>query len=311
VTLTGLPNLKDKLFGGAYSVWDERLCAYRDEAIKNFQFPTDITRFKYDYFDLYRHWMLSSHPKIVGLEQFHNPCYINGTSDAFGQFYIKYHQCRRLRLKRGEYFYHQWIQKTHYKNRFTWLEDEPIIEGDVVMISVPFANTGNCPESLEQLLTRCDELNCPVMLDFAYLNLSIDFTVDLNHPCIEYIVTSLSKVFPIENWRIGIRWQRSHDEDPITIINEDGYEYLNIQSMSLGVAMMTEYEADWTYKQYRSKQLQKCKELALVPSDSVYFGLDYDDKYPEYSRGGDVNRLCFTRLWDGRLSSVSKNNLRN
>jgi hypothetical protein len=191
--------------------------------------------------------------------------------------------------------------RTHYADRFAWLEDEPLAEGDVVMISVPFANTGNCPEDLDTLLTRCDELNIPVMIDFAYLNLSTNFTVDLNHSCIEYVVTSLSKVFPVENWRIGIRWQRSKSEDPLTIINEDGYEYFNVQSMALGIAMMTEFDADWTYDQYRLLQLLKCEELGLTPSDSVYFGLDLNNQYSEYSRGGDVNRLCFTRLWDGRM----------
>lgn len=302
MTLTGLPNLKSKLYGGSLSIWDERLCSFRDESVNSFSFPNNPSQFKHYYFDLFKYWMLSSHPKITGLEQFHTPCYTNGTSDSFAQFYIKYHQCKRLRLMRGEYFFHQWIMKTHYANRFAWLEDEPLSDGDVLLLSVPFANTGNCPNNLEQILTDCDELSIPVMLDFAYINLSTDFTVDLTHPCIEYVVTSLSKVFPVENWRIGIRWQRPKSEDPLTIINEDGYEYLNFQSMALGAAMMTEFEADWLYNEYRWLQLQECTSLGLVPSDCVTFGLDYENKYPEYSRGGDVNRLCFSRLWDGRMT---------
>ena len=301
MNLTGLPNLKNMKYGGAYSVWDDRLCDFRDEAVKSFEFPRNLTHLKHHYFELYQYWMLASHPKITGLESFHTPCYTNGTSDSFAHFYIKHHKAKRLRLKRGEYFFSQWIMRTHYSDRFAWLDDEPIAEGDVVLLSVPFANTGNCPEDLEQLLTQCDELQVPVMLDFAYLNLSTDFTVDLSHPCIEYVVTSLSKVFPIENWRVGIRWQRCASEDPLTIINEDGYEYLNVNSMSLGVAMMTEYPADWTYNQYRDLQLDMCKKLNLTPSDSVYFGLDYNNQYSEYSRGGDVNRLCFSRIWDGRI----------
>jgi hypothetical protein len=301
MTITGLPNLKPKPYGGAYSIWDERLCAYRDDTIRSFTLPINLTKFKHYYFDLYKHWMLSSHPNIEGLDHFHTPCYTNGTSDSFAHFYIKYHQCKRLRLMRGEYFFHQWVARTHYLDRFAWLEDEPLAEGDVLLLSVPFANTGNCPDELENILSVCDILQIPVMLDLAYINLSTDFTIDLTHPCIEYVVTSLSKVFPVENWRIGIRWQKCASEDPITIINEDGYEYLNFQSMALGVAMMTEFSADWTYDQYRFLQITECEKLGLVPSDSVYFGLDYNNQYPEYSRGGDVNRLCFTRLWDGRM----------
>lgn len=301
MTITGLPNLKDKSYGGAYSVWDEELCRSRDQFVSEFSFPSDVTRLKHDYFDLYKHWMLPSHPNITGLDTLHTPCYTNGTSDSFSQFYIKYHQCKRLRLARGEYFFHQWVKSIHFTDRFAWLEDEPLAIGDVLMLSVPFANTGNCPDNLEEILSRCDELAIPVMLDLAYINLSIDFTIDLSHPCIEYVVTSLSKVFPVENWRIGIRWQRCSDEDPLTIINEDGYEYLNIASMSLGVNMMNTFSSSWTYQQYRLLQLAKCKDLELEPSDSVYFGLDHNNRYPEYSRGGTVNRLCFTRIWDGRM----------
>ena len=304
MNLTGLPNLKNKLYGGAYSIWDPRLCDTRDLSLKSFKMPKNVTKLKNNYFDLYQAWLLSTHPKITGLDQFHTPCFTNGTSDSFAHFYIKYHQAKRLRLRRGEYFFHQWIMRTHYADRFAWLDDEPLAQGDVVLLSVPFANTGNCPADLEQTLTLCDSLQIPVMLDFAYLNLSTDFTIDLTDPCIEYVVTSLSKVFPVENWRVGIRWQKCDSEDPLTIINEDGYEYLNVQSMALGVAMMSEYPADWTYNQYRWLQLDKCKELGITPSDSVYFGLDYNNLYPEYSRGGDVNRLCFTRLWDGRMSST-------
>jgi hypothetical protein len=302
MTLTGLPNLKNKPYGGAFSVWDEQLCNVRDDAVRSFTLPKNVTQFKHHYFELYKHWMLSSHPNITGLNQFHTPCYTNGTSESFAHFYIKYHQAKRLRLMRGEYFFHQWIYKTHYADRFAWLEDEPLAEGDVLLISVPFANSGTYPRNLELMLNECDELNIPVMLDLAYINLAVDFTIDLTHPCIKYVVTSLSKTFPIENWRVGIRWQRDDSEDPLTIINEDGYEYINVQSMSLGVSMMTEYEADWTFNQYRSRQLAECEKLDLLPSDSVYFGLDYSGKWSEYSRGGDVNRLCFTRLWDRRTS---------
>lgn len=302
MTLTGLPKCKKRTYGGAHSVWDTRLCEHRDYSIHRFQLPTSVTTLKHHYFDLYKLWMLSSHPKITGLDQFHTPCYTNGTSDSFAHFYIKHHKAKRLRLKRGEYFFHQWIQKTHYADRFAWLDDGPLAQGDVVMLSVPFSNTGCCPSNLDEMLTRCDELEIPVMLDLAYINLATDFTIDLTHPCIEYVVTSLSKVFPVENWRIGIRWQRTNSEDPLTIINEDGYEYLNIQSMSLGIDMMTEFESDWTYNQYRSLQLDMCKQLGVIPSDSVYFGLDYNNQFPECYRGGDVNRLCFTRLWDGRIN---------
>ena len=68
--------------------------------------------------------------------------------------------------------------------------------------------------NLEQILCECDEKEIPVLLDLAYLNIAIDLEIDLSHPCLEYVVSSLSKVFPVENHRIGIRLQKEMFEDP-------------------------------------------------------------------------------------------------
>ena len=154
-------------------------------------------------------------------------CFTQGTTESFAQFYIRYRSNKRLRIARGEYFYHQMMKSLWYSNNFAWLDDEPIKEGDVVLLSVPFADTGAVPSSLEKILCDCDRLKVPVMLDLAYLNLGVDMSFDLSHPCIEYVVSSLSKVFPIENHRVGIRLQKEPFEDQIYVINEYNYNYIN------------------------------------------------------------------------------------
>ena len=187
-----------------------------------------------------------------------------------------------------------------YDNNFVWLEDEPIKEGDVVLLSVPFADTGAVPNALEKILCDCDRLKVPVMLDLAYINLAVDMSFDLSHPCIEYVVSSLSKVFPIENHRVGIRLQKEPFEDQIYVINEYNYNYINLLSAYLGTAMMKKFSADYVFNKYHEKQLAMCKKLDLVPSYCVYFGLDYTGRFKQYNRGGNGNRLCFSRIWDGR-----------
>jgi hypothetical protein len=42
---------------------------------------------------------------------------------------------------------------------------------------------------------------------------------------------------------------------------------------------------------YRDKQQAFCKHLGIQPSKTVLFGLDTENKYPEYNRGGNINRL--------------------
>jgi len=303
MTQTGIPNLKQKPFGGCYSVYDKDLCLVRDESIRSYKHSTtNISTEKYKFFELYKNWMFSSHPKISGVDKYNFACFTNGTTESFSQYYLRYRENRRLRLARGEYFYHQMMKVFYYPNhQFAWLDDDEIREGDFVLISVPFGDTGNVPDFLEHMLCECDSKGVPVMLDLAYINLAVDLSIDLSHPCIEYVVSSLSKVFPVEHFRIGIRLQKTMHEDQIYVINEDLHDYINFLSIKVGCDMMNHFSADWLYNTYKPKQLEFCSRLNLTPSSCVTLGIDTQNLYSEYSRGGAVNRLCFSRVWDGRM----------
>ena len=66
--------------------------------------------------------------------------------------------------------------------------------------------------------------------------------------------------------------------------------------------MMHEFGPTYIYNKYVNKQQEYCMKLGLKPTSCVYFGLDLDNKFPEYNRGREHNRLCFSRLWDGRMT---------
>ena len=307
IRYTNLPDNKSKPFGGAYSVHDRELTTYRDETIRMFTVNNNYTEknaeiIKQDFLQTYKEWIFSSFPRIKGVEQYTHMCFTQGTTESFAQFYIRYRDNHRLRIAKGEYFYNQMMKSLWYSDNFAWLDDEPIKEGDVVLLSVPFADTGAVPSNLEKILCDCDRLKVPVMLDLAYLNLAVDLEFDLSHPCIEYVVSSLSKVFPIENHRVGIRLQKEPFEDQIYVINEYNYNYINLLSAYLGTAMMKKFPADYVFNKYHAKQLALCQKLDLVPSYCVYFGIDYSGRFREYNRGGNGNRLCFSRIWDGRMN---------
>ena len=299
-------------YAGAWSVHDPILRDHRDfvQGLWN-ERDWDFTELKHNYFKLYKQWMFEPHPRIQGIDWYSEPCFTQGTTESFNLFYIR-HSDKRLRIARGEYFYHNMIGKL-YDKPFAFLdEDDDLREGDAVVLSVPFSDTGNMPNrltrgcyfqnkvDLETLLTRCDYNGIPVMLDLAYLNLAKDLSFDLRHECIEYITSSLSKVFPLELSRVGIRFQKSSFEDQLNIMNEDKLNYINMHSLYLGYHMMKEWKADWLYTKYRDKQIQLCEELEVEPSSCVIFGIDNDNKYPQYNRGGRTNRLRFSRIWDGR-----------
>ena len=307
VRYTDLPDNKDKPFGGAYSVYDENTVSHRDFLVENFAKNSskyDFEQLKLEYFNVFKQFLSSPH-KLSGISSYKYSCFTQGTTESFTHFYIRYRNKNRLRLARGEYFYHQMIKSMYYPMRFDWLEDDELKQGDVLVISAPFSDTCDLYPNLEQILCECDEKEIPVLLDLAYLNIAIDMEIDLSHPCLEYVVSSLSKVFPVENYRIGIRLQKEMFEDPLYVINETNYNYINMCSLYLGLGMMNQFEPDYIYNKYKSKQQEYCTLLDIEPASCVYFGLDLDNKFPEYNRGREHNRLCFSRVWDGRMKYES------
>ncbi len=313
VKYTNLPDNKNRIYGGAYSVHDAELMSARDQLVRQFTaVDVDVTetaeQIKADFLTLYRDWMFRPF-RFRHTELYQHACFTQGTTESFAQFYIRYRQDRRLRISRGEYFYHQMMKSLWYSDRFAWLGDDQLRAGDVVLISVPFADTGDMPAGLEDLLTQCDQLEIPVMLDFAYLNLTVgsafDHDIDLSHDCIKYIVSSLSKVFPVENFRIGIRLQKDFFEDQLYVINEKNYNYINLLSAYVGHGMMQTFSPDHVFDKYRAQQLELCQQLGLAPSPCFNFGIDHDNRYPEYNRGGPTNRLCFSRVWDDRVNKLN------
>ena len=69
---------------------------------------------------------------------------------------------------------------------------------------------------------------------------------------------------------------------------------------------MQKYPADYIFNKYRQKQIETCDKLNVDVSPCVYFGIDRNKQYQEYNRGTDSNRLCFTRVWDGRMKEDQK-----
>ena len=67
-------------------------------------------------------------------------------------FYLG-HLDKRLRLLKGEYFFH-WLVARNYFNNVLVLDHKDIAKGDVVVMSCPFSNTGNIPENFYSILDK-------------------------------------------------------------------------------------------------------------------------------------------------------------
>lgn len=285
-----LPHLKDKIYGGAWSIHDNIF-------IKDLENAKQHKASTKTFITTYSHWFCKD-KNFQGIENFSYIDFCNGTTEAFDKFYHRYNT-KRLRLYKGEYFYHQIIAKTVFQNNFCWIDDEPIKDKDVVAISCPFSDTGNIPDSFYKTLEMCEKQNVPVLLDMAYINVSNINNLNLNYKCIDTITTSLSKVFPVENFRIGLRLRQNFYDDNLFAYNQNNY--VNTFSVSIGDYFISKYDNNFVYKKYAVRQQELCNSLELLPSNCVIFGIDKNNKFQEYNRGGPTNRLCFSRIWDNRV----------
>lgn len=283
-----LPNLKDKPYGGAKFIADTDVTA----SVKIHCRPYNVGNVQ-EFLHDYAAWMKQGH-NIHGIDDFKYLDYANGSTEVFDKFYVKYTN-KRLRLWRGEYFYHQ-IQAREYFKEFAWIDDEEIAENDVLVVSMPFSDTGGIAPGYQQVLERCEELGVPVMLDMAYINLSKSSNFNVYFKCIEVIATSLSKVFPVAHMRIGMRLMRNFVDDTLSAYTNQSDPYVNTSSVDAGHYLIKMYSSQWLWQKYHLKQHEICNELGVAPSNCVIFGIDHLNKYDEYNRGGETNRLCLSSV---------------
>jgi histidinol-phosphate/aromatic aminotransferase/cobyric acid decarboxylase-like protein len=231
---------------------------------------------------------------IQGIDNFPIAAFSAGTTEAFDKFYLK-NRGRRIRYFRGEYMYHQ-IAGREYFEQAEYIEDSDLELNDVVVISLPFADTGGEHPDMQSMLSQCERLNIPVLVDCAYFGICAGILFDFNYSCITDITFSLSKSFPVPHLRIGMRLTRTDDDDALLVSNKT--QYINRISAAVGLKVLNKYNADSIYKRYVKTQNLFCADLGVNPSPCVIFGIDLSNSYPQYNRGARSNRLCFAKYLD-------------
>lgn len=288
-----LKNLKSLPFGGASCVIDADMDLQVQECMieaVNDNCLTDLgiqDLFVTKYFE----WLQGSRlNNFKNLDQFSVLAYSNGTTEAFDKFYINHH-ARRFRIFRGEYMYHSATWKNSHPD-WKYIEDEALVAGDAVIVSMPFSDTGNVHPRLGQILDQCLGLDIPVLIDCAFVGICKNIEFDFGHPAISDITFSLSKTFPVANLRIGMRCQRQDLDDGLLIHQKTNYN--NRLAASVGLKLISKYSVDHNVMRYKEHQIRLCQDLDVVPSNTVIFGLG-DSRYQQYNRGGSTNRLSLAR----------------
>ena len=289
--MTDIPNDKRGMdFGSAFAIMDPVTTELLNTVDADWLFDdTIIDR----YVERYEQWInTTKNNTISGLDQFKFKCFSNGTTESFDKFYMK-NASRRFRCFRGEYMYHKlaWRDKFNWK----WIEDSRLDKNDAVVISLPFADTGNKHIDMEFILHNCSAMGIPVLVDCAYFGLCNGIDFNFNHSCITDITFSLSKTFPVANARVGIRFTREDNDDTLFVYQK--IHYNNKIAAGLGLEFLNQFPPDYIYNKYSAIQKQICKKLNVDASQTVLFGIDTTNQYPEYNRGSITNRLSFHKQY--------------
>lgn len=280
---------RDKLLGGAFSVKDPDFLQVLNNFNPSWNYVFNSNYHTNEFCEQYLEWIkLSKHSSFKGLEEFPHYAFSAGTTESFDKFYMKNHT-RRFRCFRGEYLYHQLAWRNCFPN-WLYLEDLPLSSSDAVVISLPFADTGDKHENYEQLMEDCTKLGIPVLIDCVYFGLATDFEFNLSYPCITDVTFSLSKYFPIAHARVGMRLTRVNDDDPLFVYQYRSYN--NKQGAVLGQYMMNNFDCNFLIDRYRQRQVEFSEFINVCPTRTVLFALG-DNKWQEYNRGGKLNRLSF------------------
>ena len=110
-----LPPLRDKEYGGAWSIHDPKTMDFLQN-IPHKQGNTE--QFVNDYAD----WICEN-KTIKGIEKYKIKSFSAGTTETFDKFYHHYLN-KRLRIHKGEYFYHHMMKRDCFQSSAYMDEDQ-------------------------------------------------------------------------------------------------------------------------------------------------------------------------------------------
>lgn len=230
--------------------------------------------------------------RIEGLNDFPARLLTAGTTQTFDDFYLR-HSKRLIRYLPGEYPYH----RDALRERGKPLSDD-LRSGDALIISYPFAATGEENPRFRELLEQASKLDVPVKVDCAFFGVSSGMDLDLRHGCIESVSFSLSKPFVLGNVRVGIEYRR--EKTGPSAIQNDWYYTPSVGAV-LGLRLMETFGPDFIFTKYRAAQESICAEMGLRPSKTVLFGLTEREEFAKFDRDGVINRCCLSALLRKRI----------
>ena len=222
----------------------------------------DRTDLAEEYLSVFHHWIHSSQlNKLEGLDEFPYRDICIGVTHSLDDLHVCYGD--RLTALEKEYKYH-WRIRPQMKMK----REEELSEGDVLVLSLPFCNSGNIHYNMDNILKICLEKNIPLHIDSAWFGACRDIHFDYSHPAIQSVSFSLSKGLGLGAYRTGIRYSKKRAPGPVTIINN--FRLYIHSSLWIGLKFMEKFSPDYLQQKYYDSYKEVCKNLDLKPSSTIF-----------------------------------------
>lgn len=190
---------------------------------------------------------------------------INGITEGLNWWYNQ--ERRTVDIQTGDY---QWIKKT----------------GDEMLyVSVPSSIDGNMHDVID---------NRSIALDLAYVGSTKILPIEIKN--VERAFYSLSKPFGIRNIRTG--WYFTKHEDTRLRDLTESAKYYNYYAHDVAEKIIDTFNLDYIHTTLNTQQQKVCRDLDLVPSDSVWLATSTDVQYAKFRRKDNIARVCLAGVYN-------------
>lgn len=228
-----------------------------------FHFDDDLTK---NFLGRFDRWIHESRlNEVRGLAAFSGRDLISGVTHDLDDLHIR-HGSRLVCLER-EYSYHWRLRPEIVQRRL-----DTLATGDVLVFAIPFAYYGRAHAQTARILDRCLELGIPVEVDAAWFGCLRGFQFDYDHPAIRSVAFSLSKGLGLGSHRCGVRYSRTREPGPVTLINDFNMEIRS--PFACGLRFMDAFGSDYLQERYGDVYRHVCERYGLEPTQAIHIAMD-------------------------------------
>ena len=222
--------------------------------------------------EYFRYWITSGkYYQLRNLDLSTHAEYSAGSQESFTHFYFKNRE-KRFRVFRGEYWWHMECWEA-MGIKWAYIDDEEVVNGDICIVSYPFAPIGDKHKNMDELLDTCSRIGVEVLIDFIYLPNSRDCVdIDLSADCIQQITFSLSKTFPMaQTAKAAIRLCKSTPYDIMHLSSSENVE--NRLGAGVALSLCQKFPVGFMVNKYSTEQQYWCSVLGLTKTKVVHLAI--------------------------------------